>query len=94
MLFFVLKHYEKLELNIIIYSAPTNISGMEYPTPEALFQETNQLVEKWSEIMCFLATIVIPTFVCFSMVMLSFFFYFTTDLGSDAFELPVPMWYD
>lgn len=70
----------------------TNISGMENPTLDALFQETNRLAEKWSEIICFLAIKVIPRFGCIPMVITSFFFYFTTDLGSESFILPVPMW--
>lgn len=65
---------------------------MEKSTSNALFEKTNQRVEKWSEIISFLASKVIPICSILPSFIGSFLFYFVTEKGNDAFELPVPMW--
>lgn len=65
---------------------------MKHPESGKTFCETCAQVEKWSRIMTFLATKVTPLCGVLSRAIPSFFFYFATDLGNEAFELPVKMW--
>ena len=59
---------------------------------KAIYKETNGQVEKWSRIISSIGIEVIPLCGVLSMLLPSFFFYFTTNRGRDAFILPVPMW--
>lgn len=55
-------------------------------------ETTNQIVEKCSEIGAFaMIYVVIPCFIL-PKAIYSFFIYFTTDLGNDAFDLPIAIW--
>lgn len=59
---------------------------------KTLYERTNQLAEKCSEIVYFLiVSVSVPGFVL-PKAILSYFLYFTTDLGSEAFETPIPIW--
>lgn len=54
--------------------------------------KTNRLVEKWSKIIDFaLMKVCVPSAVL-PKVVVSYFTYFTTDAGSEAFDLPIPSW--
>lgn len=67
---------------------------MEYSASKAIIiGKANQQVERWSEIIFFVAVKVAPLCGTLSRLAGSFYFYFTTDLDREAFELPVPMWY-
>lgn len=68
-------------------------SGCEYPASEALFFETNQQVEKFTEIILMLFTKIILHCLVLSKCAVSFGVYFITDVGSDSFQLPFPMWW-
>lgn len=58
-----------------------------------MYEKTNRLTEKISKIMLFAIVYVsVPGFVLPTGIY-CFFKYFTTDLGPDAFELPIPVWY-
>lgn len=67
------------------------LKGMKNPESKRIFDEAIEQVEKWSKIMT-LATILAPLCGVLSRAAPSIFFYFTTDLGNEAFALPVPMW--
>ena len=68
-----------------------NLLGMIYPASTPIYIETDKLVEKLNAIMYFLITRVsAPSFVL-PKFFASYFVYFTTDMGNDAFELPLPM---
>jgi hypothetical protein len=47
---------------------------------------------KWSKIMAFFLRNVAPLCGVLSRAIPSYIFYFMTDLGEEAFELPVKMW--
>lgn len=69
------------------------ISGLIYPASMEIHTKTNLLVDKITKIMFFFITwLSVPSFIL-PKFFGSFFIYFTTDIGSDAFELPLPMWY-
>lgn len=66
---------------------------MIYPASMDIYIKTDKLVEKLTKIMYFLLTRVsAPSFVL-PKFFASFFLYFTTDTGNNAFELPLPMWW-
>lgn len=65
--------------------------GMQFPDSKIIFEEAVEQVEKWSKIMTF-ATQMAPLCGVLSRAAPSFFFYSTTDMGNEAFVLPVPMW--
>lgn len=76
-----------------ILKIPTkNLPEFKYLESEVVCSQTNQQVEKWSEIIFFVIVKMAPLGGTLSRVVGSFFFYLRTDLGRDAFELPVPMW--
>lgn len=56
------------------------------------FEEANQRVKNLSEMISLIAFKVIPIGSVTPSFLGSFFVYFSTDKGNDAFELPVPMW--
>lgn len=65
---------------------------MKYPESKRIFDEAIETTEKWSKIVTFVARNVSPVCGVLSRALPSFFFYLTTDLGNEAFELPVKMW--
>lgn len=59
----------------------------------AILEETNEFIEKWSKIgLFFFKRMAIPCYIL-PKVAVSFFIYFTTDAGGDAFHLPFSMWW-
>lgn len=66
--------------------------GLKTPKSKQICEQTHQLVEKYTEIGLFLIRIVITPCFVLPKAIVSFFAYFTTDLGSDAFKLPAAMW--
>lgn len=67
-------------------------SEMANSASKVLFERTNQRVEKWSETLSLLASKWIPICSVLPRFIGSFLVYFLTDKGSEAFELPVPLW--
>lgn len=66
--------------------------GLESPASKAIFAKTNELVEKYSEtVKFFLIHVAVPCLICPKLI-ISVFIYFTTDVGNDAFDLPLRMW--
>lgn len=68
------------------------ISGQNDPKSMALFSKTNQQVERFSEIIYMLGMKVILQCVMLPKIIVSYAIYFITDSGSDAFQLPIPLW--
>lgn len=70
----------------------TKILGLENATSNAVFGETNEIVEKCSKIGIYGMKCVFVSCTIFPKAIVSFFNYFTTAAGNDAFDLPLPMW--
>lgn len=68
------------------------LSGLKTPKSKEICEETHQLVEKYTELGLFSMTHVIPPCFLFPRVIVSYYKYFTTDSGNDAFDLPVTIW--
>lgn len=62
------------------------------PTPKEILEKTNEFVEKYSRIGLFVLKYGFAPCVIFPKAFISFYIYLMTDLGNDAFDLPVPMW--
>lgn len=69
------------------------ISGLDYPESMALYVVANERIEKISEFLYFIVLKVAPPCVIFPKLFASLHAYSTTDLGSEAFKLPLPMWF-
>lgn len=68
------------------------ITGLHHPKSKKMYEKTNRLAEKCSKIICFLIMkMSIPGFVL-PKAIFSYFRYFTTDAGPNAFELPILAW--
>lgn len=69
-----------------------NNSGLENERSKEFYEIVNAQVNKWAEVSKFAFMNV--TFPCITIpnFIMSFFLYFTTDAGSDAFKLPFPEW--
>ena len=63
------------------------------PESKAMYSEIDHQIEKWSQIVYIVIAKITP--VCFisPIFIYSLVIYFTTDLGNDAFELPLTVWY-
>lgn len=68
------------------------ILGLECPTSKAVYKNTNQLVEKISDIPSAILVKVMPQCVIGPKFVISFAKYFATDLNNGAFELPLTWW--
>lgn len=68
------------------------ILGSKYQQSKIIYANTNQFVEKWTELINFvLVDVCIPIFSMF-MLIFSYVIYFTTDSKEAAFEISFPMW--
>lgn len=59
----------------------------------AIYVEINERVEKICEIIYFIVAKMTPACVVFPKFFGCLLVYFTTDLGSEALVLPLPMWF-
>lgn len=60
------------------------------PAYRSKYEKINQLVEKLSEIIYFIAIKLGVAGLVLPKSVISYFLYFTTDAGAEAFELPLP----
>lgn len=92
----------KITLMVREYSMNSNqfvfdailITSPEFQDPAmiAMYVNVNQQIEYWSQITCHYIQKLLPKMLLFPAFIVSFYHYFTTDLGSDAFELRIFMW--
>lgn len=67
-------------------------SELDYPIADGIKESIVQ-VEKWSRIIYFLMVKVTTVCGMSPKVIVSLYFFYAKDMGRDAFQLPVPMWY-
>lgn len=67
-------------------------SGSKYSASKIIYIETVEQSEIGSEIVDFVIAKCIPVAFMLPKPILSYFKYFTTDAGPDAFELTFPLW--
>lgn len=66
--------------------------GFEYKPSKVIYDGINENIQKMDQIIGFLIMKFVFPCVIFSKFITSYLAYFTTDLGSDSFELPFPYW--
>lgn len=78
----------------LIKGKPAFSLGMDTnPSSRAMYEKGNRIIEKSSKIIYFAAIkLGVPGFLL-PKAILSYFTYFSTDAGSEAFELPLPAWF-
>lgn len=70
------------------------IRGLKHRKSRALYDETDQHVQKWIKTLHIAVLIVAPALFVLPPAIASFFAYsFTASDGKEAFQLPLPMWY-
>ena len=69
-----------------------NSTGMENPLCEVIYEKANEKIEKLTEFIYFAGVKVSPASTVIPYSIVSYYFYFTSDLEKDAFSLPFPMW--
>lgn len=68
------------------------VLGLENASSKPIYEEIIQKIEKLCEGLNFIIIYISTPCVMFPKCLISFFAYFTTDLGSEAFELPFSVW--
>lgn len=77
---------------LIIFTFHSTL-GLKHEESRAMYEKTNHLMEKISKIVYFIIMnssilgFVIP------IAIISYLKYYTTNLGEDAFDLSIPVWY-
>ena len=67
--------------------------GMVNTESELMWGNLNGKIEKWSDMFySIIIKVTVPGLLIINFIM-SYYLYFTSDLGSDAFTLPYPFWY-
>lgn len=66
--------------------------GSKNPTSKCQFGRTAQKIEKATEIVEFVFLKIIVPCLTLPRLISSFLVYLITDLGNDAFVLPIPIW--
>lgn len=70
----------------------SNSTGMENPSSKSIYEKANERIEKITEFIFFVSVKVSPIFIMIPYFFTSYFFYFTLDLGKEAFRMPYPLW--
>lgn len=91
--FFLLKRFLHFQCWILFFFVHFSFSGLINPKSKEIYTKANETIEKWSEIihLCFeklTLPLIGPPF-----IFVSYFLYFTTDLGRQSFFLPFLSWY-
>ena len=66
--------------------------GMVNPESKLIYENLNEKIEKWSDIFYVVSVKVSGPGVLIINFIMSYYGYFTTDSGSDAFSLPFLFW--
>lgn len=67
--------------------------GCKYPQSEEFFMKTNRQVDRLTELIFIVLVKIGLQCIMLSKAVVCFGIYFTTDSGSDSFDLPFPMWW-
>ena len=67
-------------------------AGMENPQSKQTYVKLNENIEKWTGVFYFFMVQLSVPAVTMPQFIISFYLYFTTDLGAEAFNLPFVIW--
>lgn len=68
------------------------IVGLAHPTSKPIYNQTDQKIEKYIEILKTLLLILTPIGVLIPLFIVGCISFFTTQMGDDAFVSPFPSW--
>lgn len=68
-----------------------HVSGIKNPTLADIYVKVNEKVDKWTDFF-YLTIVKLSPILMMPRFILTFFSYFSTDSGAEAFKLPFPMW--
>lgn len=85
---FSLKHLNEVKLDMGVVFPGLN----RHPSSKNIYEKANRRVEKWSKFIYFYIVQISPL-ILLPKFIISFFYYFTTDVGNDSFELMISMWW-
>ena len=71
----------------------TIFSGVKYSKSKVIYEEVDERAEKWIKRFHFLLMRLTLPATMLPNGIISYVLYFATDLGSDAFRLPFPIWF-
>ena len=67
-------------------------TGIENPKSKSIYTKLNEDIEKWTGVFyIFIVYLTVPATVMPQLI-ITFYLYITTDLGSETFNLPFPIW--
>lgn len=86
----------ELKLKWLTHCSITDISfieGLKYSESKAIYTSTARKVQQRMDLFTLVMQKLTPILMMLPKFIISFCSYFTTDLGPDAFELPIPKWW-
>lgn len=75
------------DLNLCIFV------GMAYPAPKAMYEKANRFIGKIIEVVNLVVVQFSAPCLILPKALVSYYLYFTTGFRSNAFDLPLPMWW-
>ena len=90
--YYNLQNPKKNSIDFPYFFVRVRRTGLDNSESQGLYTETSQKVAKWIKIVDIALVKITPTLTILPASIVSFFIYFTTDLGDSAFQLPFPMW--
>lgn len=67
--------------------------GLNNPISTDIYVNSSELIRKFTKIMKISMAVITPACMILSKFLANLFIYFSTDLGADELELPLPMWW-
>lgn len=87
-----MKFHDIKIITINLNKKHNKISGRVNADSKGIYEEVNGQIEKWGKIIYFVIAELSPICMIVPKAILCLLVYFTTDLGQEAFELPVLEW--
>lgn len=81
-------NWQRLTITIL-----PNVSGYKNSESKKIYEKINERIEKWTKILYFVWMRGTFPGTMLPNCIISYFLYFATDLGSNAFRLPFPIWF-
>lgn len=88
-------NFNEFLIVLLFYRYPSqtlSIGSKDAPNKIAIYENTNRMADKWSRFAFIVVAKVTPILYLLPNAIYSYFMYFTTDLGNDAFSLPHNIW--
>lgn len=84
---FIIHRIQHFDLRVFVY-----FLGLLNPISKTIYNKIDEKLQLWVKILDFLMVNVMPVGITFPMLIVTYFAYYTTNLGADAFQLPFFAW--